>query len=96
MATPNLIIQVEQIEDYVRRASPEGSEPLARSVPILLARIQELERCLTPFARIAARGNPNNLPLVHVYFKDCETAKLKLSREAAIAVMPNPTDLAAE
>lgn len=95
MATPNLIIQVEQIEDYVRRASPEGSEPLARSVPILLARIQELERCLIPFARIAARGNPG-VPLVQVYFKDCESAKLKLSREAALAVMPAPSELAAE
>jgi hypothetical protein len=96
MAAPNLILQTEQVEDYVRKGAPDGTEPLGRAVPVLLARIQELERALIPFARVAARGNPQNLPLVQVYFKDCESAKLKLSRAAALAVMPQPSEMAAE
>lgn len=93
---PNLILQVEQVEDYMRRGAPEGTEPLARAMPALIARIEELERALIPFARIAARGNPTNVPLVQVYFSDCQHAQSKLSRQAALAVMPNPTDMAAE
>ncbi len=96
MAKPNLIIEVEQIEDYMRRGAPEGTEPLGRAVPMLIARIVELERALMPFARIAARGNPTNVPLVSVYYNDCVKAQEKLSREAALAVMPVPSELAAE
>jgi hypothetical protein len=92
----NLIIQTEQVEDYMRRGAPEGTEPLGRAVPVLIARIAELERALIPFARAAAQGNPSNLPLTQVYFRDCETARMKLSRAAALAVLPEPSELAAE
>ncbi len=92
----NLILEIEQIEDYVRRGAPEGTEPLAKAMPALFARITELEKALIPFARVAARGNPANTPLTSVYFADCQNALNKLSRDAALAAQPIPSELAAE
>lgn len=56
---------------------------MANHIPALLARIQELEQALTPFARVAVaeQNNPqyNENILVRVYLKDCATALQQLN-----------------
>ena len=83
----NLILEVERIERYMREGFPEGVEPLAKDVPLLLHRINELEVALVPFARAGLQENDGK-PLIHVYQKDCKRAFDKLSRRVAIATRP--------
>lgn len=94
----NLIVQVEEVQNYLRREMPEGGEWLVRRVPMLLRRIEELERALIPFARQSTREKQlkTKVPLTQVYIKDCDVAMSVLSRAASIAAMPKPTELAAE
>lgn len=94
----NLILEVEEIEKYIRMELPEGGEWLIKRVPTLLRRINELERALIPFARQASREEAANskLPLTNVNIGDCQKARTILSRQAAIAALPEPSELAAE
>jgi len=61
-----------------------------RDIPLLLARIDELERALQPFARVG--NTPSGSPLVHVYHKDCVSAALMLTPIITIA----PAEIPAE
>jgi hypothetical protein len=94
----NLIVQVEEVQDYLRREMPEGGEWVIRRVPMLLRRIEELERALIPFARQSAREKQfkTKVPLTQVYIKDCDHAMTVLSRAASLAALPAPTEIAAE
>lgn len=89
----NLILQVEALQDYMRRGMPDGPDYVVKSFPILIARIEELERALIPFARAANKDN-QGMPLIHVFHNDCKTAFTKLSKAAAIAATPKPEEWA--
>jgi hypothetical protein len=91
MSSVNLIKETEDIDRYVRLGMPEGVEPLAKGVRVLLGRIQELERALMPFARVGARPSDGK-ELVLVYHKDCQAAFAKLSKALAEAAAPQPEE----
>ena len=78
----NRSLEVERVKDYMRRGYPEGIEPLLKSMPVLLGRIEELERALVPFARKGVDDN-GGLPLLQVYHADCKKAFNVLSSEKA-------------
>ncbi|MBW3546493.1 MAG: hypothetical protein KY428_13000 [Bacteroidetes bacterium] len=84
----NLIKQVDAIESAMRKGWPEGTYELHREIPILFARIKELEDALVPFARVSLverRSNPNHNPemLVSVYLKHCNVAFEKIDSQQA-------------
>lgn len=74
----NRIPSVRRLEYAMRRGWPEGTTELYREIPMLLARIEELENALAPFARVwqAESRVPNIHPdkLVNVYVKHCVQA----------------------
>ena len=82
----NLILKVEEVEQYMKKGMPDGVEPLVEYVPYLLNRIYELERALIPFGRVGVQ--PTKEQLVKVYTKDCQRAFNVLSKAAAIAAQP--------
>jgi hypothetical protein len=74
----NLINQIERITTTMQRGWPEGTHELHREIPVLLARISELESALVPFARIwnleKSVGTPKPEALANVYLKHCQAA----------------------
>lgn len=74
----NLIPEVQRVERAMRLGWPEGTMELHREIPMLLARIRELENGLTPFARVAISESTNpeasGEMLSGVYLKHCNRA----------------------
>ena len=92
----NLSTETDKIIAYYKRGMDDGAEPLIRSMPVLIRRIEELERALIPFARQGLKDN-HGLPLIQVYHKDCLNAFKSLSSAAAEAAKPaEPEYLPAE
>jgi hypothetical protein len=68
----NLINAVDAIAKEQRRGWPYGQGDVHKLVPVLMARITELEAALSPFATVAAKNmhvQPEN-GLQSVYFTD--------------------------
>ncbi len=66
---------VEKVRKDYDIGLPDGlGGEFMRNLPVLFARISELERALIPFARIAERERKFGKELVEVYRKDCEQA----------------------
>ena len=64
----------KMMSDY-RKGMPDGlSTEYFKQIPVLFARIQELERALDVFARTGARERQFGKELVEVYLKDCMIA----------------------
>lgn len=92
----NMILEVNRVEDYMRKEMPEGVGPLVKFIPLLLRRIKELENSLRPFALIGDRSNDNK-PLTLVYHKDCVAAGAVLSPANAKPLEPlGPIEYPAE
>jgi hypothetical protein len=91
---PNLMLNVKEVIDWRNRGFPGGKgEKAAHYVPILLARITELENALVPFAHLV-QVNANIAPdkLVSCYMKDCIHAleKVDISRAAPVIPIQGP------
>src|SRR4051812_11104731 len=73
---PNKTFIVEKTKKEQALGWPEGTTHLYKVIPQLIARIEELENALYPFARVAAAEQGNVAPpqLSHVYLKDCKLA----------------------
>jgi hypothetical protein len=73
---PNHINSVANIRKEKALGYPKGTSDLHNAIPYLLARIDELENALTPFARVALSDKDNPTPplMSQVYTKDCRTA----------------------
>lgn len=84
----NHIPVVEKIAYDMRRGFPDGTTELYKDIPELLARIEELETALVPFARVAqveqATAHLKSGELVHVYLKDCVNAMHQLDSTQGI------------
>jgi len=82
----NRIKTIEKIEKEVRMGYPNGSIDAWKYIPELLARIKELENTLAPFARVGMIEERHTQPdkLVHVYLKDCLSAKDQLDSNKSI------------
>jgi hypothetical protein len=86
-----LIESVDAVRKRVRMSFASGvDEQSFRDIPLLLSRIDELERALQPFARVG--NTPTDTPLVHVYHKDCVNAAVMLTPLITIV----PADIPAE
>lgn len=86
-----LIESVDAVRKRIRMGFANGvDEQSFRDLPLLMARIDELERALQPFARVG--NSPTGSPLVHVYHKDCVNASLMLTPLITIV----PADIPAE
>jgi hypothetical protein len=96
---PNTIKTIESIKKRIRLGYPEGVDTLSsKQIPQLLARIEELERALEPFARVAALNATFPTELVNVYLRDCDAAldKLDQSRSLPAEKIDNFFDIPAE
>lgn len=70
-----LIPITEHVRKRIKMGFADGvDEQSYRDLPALVARIDELERALAPFIRVA--NQPTDNPLVYVYHKDCVAAAL--------------------
>jgi hypothetical protein len=87
---PNLINEVDRIVNNMQRGWPDGTHELHREIPVLLARIKELEDALVPFARVwlaetSVGGVPMNSEyVVQVYLRNCKTAYEQLTTENSV------------
>lgn len=77
--------KIDEIAKYFRAGMEDGPDPIIRAMPMILGRIQELERALVPFARAGLKDNEGK-PLIQVYHKDCKTAFETLSVGPAEAI----------
>ena len=86
-----LIPEVDLIRKRVRLGYVEGVDAQSfRDIPMLLARINELETAMMPFVRLG-----NSIPsgeLVYTYHKDCINAAVVMTPE----LPPKPIELPAE
>lgn len=72
---PNLTHQVEQVQKRIKMGFPDGVDETSRTqLQVLLARIQELERALIPFARLAIRPAHDTDELIYCYRTDAIAA----------------------
>lgn len=86
-----LIEQVDLVKKRVRMAFSNGvDEQSFRDIPLLLSRIDELERALQPFARVG--NTPVGTPLVHVYHKDCVNASIMLTPFITVPLADIPAE----
>ena len=80
---------VEKLMDEFRKGMPDGlSIEYFKQVPVLFARIQELEHALVPFARAADRERKFKNELISIYLADCEIAADMLNPEKAYPFPP--------
>jgi hypothetical protein len=95
---PNRIRQVEEVIKRVRTGYQNGVDADSqKQIPEMLARIDELERALQPFARIAALNAKFPKELVEVYLHDCNRAWAMLDSKQSLAPKPEePFGLPAE
>lgn len=81
----NRIQVVEQVKKRIRFGYPEGVDTLSsKQIPQLLARIEELERALEPFARASVSNQEFPRELVQVYLLDCDAARDKLDPSRSV------------
>lgn len=86
----NLMKYVEKLHKDYMRGMPDGlDEEYFKQIPLLFARIDELERALLPFAQTANRERKYGKELVEVYVKDCENAYDMVALEKA-RELPEP------
>lgn len=86
---PNRILQVEEIIKRVKAGYPSGVDTEShKQIPILLARIEELEAALVPFARIGATLTNNEPEIRDVYTKDVKAAYEVMDRRLAYGPAP--------
>lgn len=76
----NTMVFAEFVRDRMRKGWADGIDPQsAKDIPILIKRIEELERALKPFVSISineSRDNPNSSkPLISCLREDCMHAK---------------------
>lgn len=84
----NLIPQVELVIKRKAAGFPSGvDEESARQIPVLLARIDELERALVPFGKAYLTNQEFPRQLVEVYFKDCAKAWELLDRHQGTPIV---------
>lgn len=81
----NIAQIISQARERVRVGFPNGADSTSREqIVALVARVNELEKVLIPFARIAnaelTTPPVNGNPLVHCYLSDCVSAKKTLDR----------------
>ncbi len=71
----NKIPAVEAIQKEIKMGYPNGVSEAYKMISVLMARIDELERALQPFARVAL-GDTFSGPedMVNVYMKHCQGA----------------------
>jgi hypothetical protein len=82
---PNKIREVEVVIKRMKSGYSDGVDPLSnKQIPELLARIDELERALQPFARIAALNAKYPSQLVSVYLDDCNRAWAMLDSQQSV------------
>lgn len=87
----NRILQVEEVIKRVKAGFPSGVDvESSREIPILLARIAELEAALVPFARIGISLTNQEPEIRDVYTKDIRKAYEVMDvRNSAVA---NPVE----
>lgn len=80
----NKMKYAEKMMSDFRKGMPDGLDnDYFKQVPILFARIQELENALAPFAKTALRERQFKKELVEIYRSDCDHALDMLSPDNA-------------